>query len=133
LTTAIPKIELIHWKGNYVVALGQADDLHGHMFAFVGDHVDNQLPSIFLEPTQGGALATFSTVRVDVQAVITAHYAQADPPIFLPSTTAGVATDGYDGGMHDPIDVGTILYHRWHFQGHSGQDRVVGCIRSPGR
>jgi hypothetical protein len=92
--TAIPKIELIHSMGNYVVALGQADDLHGHTFAFVRDQVGDQLPSTFLEPAQGGPLAAFSTVRVDVlpQAVITAHYAQADPPI-LPSTTAGVATD----------------------------------------
>jgi hypothetical protein len=34
--TATPKIELIHSIGNYVIALGQADDLHGHTFAFVG-------------------------------------------------------------------------------------------------
>jgi hypothetical protein len=93
--TAIPKIELIHSMGNYVVALGQADDLHGHTFAFVGDQVDDQLPSTFLEPAQGGALAAFSTVRVNVppQVVIIAHYAQATPPIFLQSTTAGIATD----------------------------------------
>ena len=34
--TAIPKIELIHSMGSYLVALGQLDDLHGQTFAFVG-------------------------------------------------------------------------------------------------
>lgn len=93
--TATPKIELIHSMGNYVVALGQADDLHGHTFAFVGDQVGNQLPSTFLEPARGGALGAFATAYVDVpsEAVVAAHYAQDHPPFFLPSTTAGVATD----------------------------------------
>ena len=61
--------------GNHVVALGQADDLHGHTFAFAGDHVGDQLPSTFLEPAQGGALGAFSTVDVNVPsaAVVTAH------------------------------------------------------------
>jgi hypothetical protein len=101
--------------GNYVVALGQADDLHGHTFAFVGDQVGDQLPSTFLEPAQGGALTAFSTVRVNVpsQAVITAHYAQAAPPSF-PTQYHGECCYRYDGGVHDPTDVGTILYCRRH-------------------
>jgi hypothetical protein len=37
--TAIPEIYLVHSLGNYVVALGQADDLHGHSFAFAGEQV----------------------------------------------------------------------------------------------
>ena len=35
----IPTIELIHSIGNYVAALGQPDNLHGHSFAFVGETV----------------------------------------------------------------------------------------------
>ena len=31
-TTAIPKIELIHYVGSYLVALGQPGNLHGHTF-----------------------------------------------------------------------------------------------------
>jgi hypothetical protein len=37
--TAVPQIELIHSMGTYVVALGQADDLHGLTFAYVGEQV----------------------------------------------------------------------------------------------
>lgn len=92
---AIPQIELIHSVGNYVVALGQADDLHGHSFAFVGDQVGDQLPSTYLEPETGGILSAFtmSNVGVPTEAVINAHYAQVNPSVFLPSDTAGVATD----------------------------------------
>jgi hypothetical protein len=42
--TAIPRIKLIHSVGNYVVVLGQANDFHGHAFAFVGEQVGDQLP-----------------------------------------------------------------------------------------
>jgi hypothetical protein len=96
--TVIPKIELIHSLGNYVVALGQPDDLHGHTFAFVGEQVGNQLPSTFLEPTGGGALAAFAIQAVDVPsaAAIDAHYAQANPPIFLPSDTPGIGKNLMD-------------------------------------
>ena len=41
--TAIPKIELIHSMGSYLVALGQPDDLYGHTFAFGGDQIGDQL------------------------------------------------------------------------------------------
>jgi hypothetical protein len=53
--TAVPKIELIHSIGNYVVALGQVDDLHGHSFAFVGESIGNQLSSTFLVPSMQAA------------------------------------------------------------------------------
>ena len=56
----IPTIELIHSIGNYVVALGQPDNLHGHSFAFVGETVAGQLPSTFLEPAGGAPAAVFT-------------------------------------------------------------------------
>ena len=92
--TAIPKIDMIHSMGNYVVALGQPDDLHGHTFAFVGEQVGDQLPSTFLEPQNGGALNAFNTIDVDVpsEAAVIAHYAQANAPMFLPSVTGGENT-----------------------------------------
>jgi hypothetical protein len=81
--------------GTYVVALGQEDDLHGQTFAFVGEQVGDQLPSTFLEPTVGGALGALDIVSVAVpsEAAVTAHYAQANAPAFLPSDTDGVDTD----------------------------------------
>jgi hypothetical protein len=95
--TAIPRIKLIHSVlGKHVVALRQADDLHGwHAFAFVGEQVGDQLPSIFLEPNNTGAWSLFNFVNVQVptKANVTAHCAQANAPIFLTSNAAGVATD----------------------------------------
>ena len=55
----IRKIKLIHSMGSCVVALGQPNDLHGRTFAFVAEQVGDQLPSTFLEPTNGGALVAF--------------------------------------------------------------------------
>jgi hypothetical protein len=95
--TAIPKIELIHSMGTHALVLGQADDLHGHAFAFVGDQVGNQLPSTFLEPAGGGALVAFETINVEASSeadVNNAHHAQANAPLFLvPSNAVGVDTD----------------------------------------
>jgi hypothetical protein len=92
---AIPPIELVHSVGDYVVALRQADDLHGHSFAFVEDQVGDQLPSTHLEPETGGMLLAFamSNVEVPTEAVINAHCAQVNPSVFLPSDAAGAATD----------------------------------------
>jgi hypothetical protein len=93
LATGILKIKLaIHSMGDYVAALGQPDDLHGHMFAFVGDQVGEQLPSTFLKPKLGGTLVAFLTVNIDApsQAVIVAHCAQANAPIILPSVSPTV-------------------------------------------
>jgi hypothetical protein len=96
--TARPKIELIHSMGTYVVALGQADDLHGLTFASVGEQVGDQLPSTFLEPQDGGALLAFELVNVEVpeEAALTAHYAQANAPLLMPHNTDGVDTDLMD-------------------------------------
>ena len=63
--TAIPNIELIHSMGrSYVVMLGRPHDLHGHMFAFVGKQVGDQLHLTFLEPTNEGGLMAFQIARV---------------------------------------------------------------------
>ena len=92
---SVPQIELVHSVDNYVVALGQADDLHGHSFVFVGDQLGDQLPSTCLESETGGVLSAFamSDVEVPTEAVINAHCAQVNPSVFLPSDAAGVATD----------------------------------------
>ena len=49
--------------------------------AFVGEQVGDQLPSTFLEPTNGGALAAFAMVDVNVpaEAAIITHYSQDTP------------------------------------------------------
>ena len=66
LATAIPKIELIHSMGSYLVALGQPDNLHGHTFAFVGEQIGDRLPSTYLEPDSGRASLAFQPANVVV-------------------------------------------------------------------
>jgi hypothetical protein len=89
--TAIPRIILVHSVGNYVVTLGQADDLHGHSFAFTGEQVGNQLPSALLEPPAG---ASTTLVRRDATtpslAAVRTHYAQDGAALLMSSTTIGV-------------------------------------------
>jgi hypothetical protein len=89
--TAIPRIILVHSVGNYVVTLGQADDLHGHSFTFTGDHVGNQLPSALLKPPAG---ASTTLVRRDATtpslAAMRTHYTQDGAALLMPSTTIGV-------------------------------------------
>jgi hypothetical protein len=110
--TAIPKIILVHSLGNYVATLGQADDLHGHSFAFTGEQVGNQLPSALLEPPAGA-----STTLVRRDATTPSQDAVAEGPL-CPSGR-GSATDAQHhywhkqaGGahVHDPTDVGSVLY-----------------------
>jgi hypothetical protein len=71
------------------------------MLAFVGDQVGEQPQQTFPEPAHGGALVALSTVNIDdpSQAVIDAHHAQAHAPVFLPSATAGVATNVMEACM----------------------------------
>jgi hypothetical protein len=93
LVTAIPQIILVHSMGNYVAALGQADDLHGHSFAFTGVQVGRQLPSTLLEPP-AGASTTLPVVRRDTTtpslAALKAHYTHEGASLLMPSTTVGV-------------------------------------------
>jgi hypothetical protein len=89
--TAIPQIMLVHSVGNYVVALGQADDLHGHSFAFTGEQVGNQLPSALLEPVVGAASTlTRHDATTPSQETLVAHYATAGASLLMPSTTVGI-------------------------------------------
>jgi hypothetical protein len=89
-STAVPTIELIHSIGTYVVVLGQADDLHGHSFAFVGETTGDQLPSAFLEPDAGVATTVVrNTVSVPDLATVQGHYAQPGASVLMPSTTVG--------------------------------------------
>ena len=103
--TAIPEVELIHSLGSYLVVLGQPGDLHGHAFAFVGEQIGDQLPSTFLEPTNGGALLAFQAADVEVpsQAKIDAHRAQDNAPpgprqcaTGGPRQTRGCLPDSFD-------------------------------------
>ena len=93
-STAIPTIELIHSIGNYVVALGQVDDLHGHSFAFVGETTGDQLPSAFLEPAVGiAATIVRRNVPVPDLATVRGHYAQPGASVLMPSGTGGPNAD----------------------------------------
>jgi hypothetical protein len=93
-STAVPTIELIHSIGNYVVVLGQVDDLHGHSFAFVGETTGDQLPSSLLEPTAGVATTvTRRNVPVPDLATVQGHYAQAGASVLMPSGTGGPNAD----------------------------------------
>jgi hypothetical protein len=96
--SAIPRIELIHSIGNYVVALGQVDDLHGHSFAFVSESTGQQLPSTFLAPATGAASAIdrHPVRRVPTAEAIQAHYARNGILILVPSNVAGEDTEVAD-------------------------------------
>ena len=54
----------------------------------VAKQVGDLLPSTFLEPINGRALVAFDVYKVDVplEAMIAAHYTQANAPMFVTST-----------------------------------------------
>ena len=85
---AIPRIKLIHLTGNnYVMALGQPNDLHRNTIPFVGKQVGDQFPLSFREQMHGGA---FMGCAFGGSAGCQAHYAKDNaPPIFFPSPTVG--------------------------------------------
>jgi hypothetical protein len=81
------------------VALGQVDDLHGHLFAFVGESTGQQLPSTFLAAAMGAAAAAAIDrhhVRTPTAEAIQAHYAPNGASVLVPSNIAGVDVEVAD-------------------------------------
>jgi hypothetical protein len=92
--TAAPKIQLITSVRIYVTALGKTNELHRHSFAFVREQSDDQLPLMVLEPSTNISQMVLQTnVGGPTKAVVNTHYAQENPSVLMPSTTAGVNHD----------------------------------------